>query len=376
MNNKEDRNAPLNPTTAKDSSQVLVGSVHHPKEVITDTANIKQKQNTLVNVFSQDLVGSVCQPKLDLNNFSLLNHNYTTVDLDRDKINLSQVILEISQSGGQGKVGSPPVLYSTICPTPPIPMEGLGARLGEEGPSCPPLNSGVIAPIVSTPLIQEEEVLIQQVKELLHNEPFRECDMPKSLNISPDEHLAQQVERFLKSNLDLVEEEIFEKVLCSLGNDLDLIHSSLPFSTTLNPSEVPINSPQDVSNHVVLQEMAQPFHSSPAKTPIRSSIAQVQLNFPNVLVSPGKGRPPKNHKTQLEIDVGIQQVLSSSFKKSSKLTLGKGISGGSLKKKKICVISPPVTRSIAVKRSLHKSFGENSSPILEKRGVSTSPREQ
>lgn len=94
-------------------------------------------------------------------------------------------------------------------------------------------------------------------------------------------------------------------------------------------------------------------------------------------MSLGRGRPPKNRKTQLEIDAGIQQVLSSSFKKTSKLSLGKGISGGSLKKKKMCGISPPMTRSIAVKRSLHKSFGENfSSPISEKRGVLTSPQDQ
>lgn len=256
MKCKEDQNAPLNPTTTIDSSQVLVGSVCQPKEVINNAAQIKQ--NTTVNEFFQDLVGSVRHPKLDLNNFAPLNHNSATIELARDKINLPQGILEVSQSNSHGKDGFPnlgrfsclpPLHESIVHPVPPISMEGMGATLGDKVPksllwsSGPPLDFGVIAPVVSTPINHEEDVLIQQVKELLHNEPFRECGMPQSLHISPNEHMAQQVELLLKSNMDLIEEEVSEKVLCSLGNDLDFIHKSLPFSPSLNPSEVPINSP-------------------------------------------------------------------------------------------------------------------------------------
>lgn len=69
--------------------------------------------------------------------------------------------------------------------------------------------------------------------------------MPQSLHISPDENTAQQVEQFLKSNKDFAEEEVSKKVMCSIGNDLDLIHKSLSISPSLNPSEVPINTSQD-----------------------------------------------------------------------------------------------------------------------------------
>lgn len=100
INCKEEQNVPLNPAFAKDSSQVLVGSVCQSKEVLNNVTQIKQ--NTTAKESLQDLVGFVCQSKEDLNNTAPLNHNFATVVPDNDKNILPQALLEVSKTGGHG----------------------------------------------------------------------------------------------------------------------------------------------------------------------------------------------------------------------------------------------------------------------------------
>lgn len=135
------------------------------------------------------------------------------------------------------------------------------------------------------------------------------------LYISPDEHIVQQVENLFNINKDQLDEEVSKRIVCSIENDLFLIHKSLPLSPSFNPFEALNN---DVAEDVLNKEEPQGLVSSPrsplvkmASPPLGPPIAQVKMKFPIPLVSPGRGRPPKNCKTQLEIDASIQQVLST-----------------------------------------------------------------
>lgn len=154
---------------------------------------------------------------------------------------------------------------------------------------------------------------------------------------------------------------------------MGIINKSLPLSASENPLEV--LSSKDSED--ILGEIVSPNSSN--KLPI----VQSNMILSSPVVSPGRARPLKSRKTQLEIDVGIQKTLSISPRNrlgKHSLSLGRPkklghISETLVKRTKNSASSPLVTRSVAVKRNLQNYFGDSKvSPKFGKRGDSASPR--
>lgn len=154
---------------------------------------------------------------------------------------------------------------------------------------------------------------------------------------------------------------------------MGIINKSLPLSASENPFEVLASKDSDE----ILGEMVSPNLSK--KLPI----VQSNMILSSPMVSPGRGRPPKSRKTQLEIDVGIQITLSVSLGNrlgKHLLSLGRPkklghISETLVKRDKNSTSSPSVTRSVAVKRNLQNSFGDSKVSLkLGKRVAFASPQ--
>lgn len=152
------------------------------------------------------------------------------------------------------------------------------------------------------------------------------------------------------------------------------IKSTLPISASTNPFEVLASSKVGIIDNLAM--------TSP-KSSKSLPIVQTTLIRASFVVSLGRGRPPNNQKTQLEIDAGIQQTLSLSpgvWKGKHSVSLGDAMKGSGTpkgKRSKRSIINPLVTRLGAMKCNLQSSFGEGkSSSSKGKRGASDSPREQ
>lgn len=192
----------------------------------------------------------------------------------------------------------------------------------------------------------------------------------------PDENLVQQVNDIFNNHAHQMDEGITDRFVCSMENDLGGINSTLPISASANPFAV-----------LATTELGfDPIILASPKSCKSLPIVQTTLVFSPSGVSPARGRPPNNLKTQMEIDAEIQKTLSLSpagGQGRRLVSLGRPkktcLTPISVKRKrsKRYVTSPPVTRLGVVKRNLQGCFGESkNSPINGKKGASASPRGQ
>lgn len=234
--------------------------------------------------------------------------------------------------------------------------------------------------------------LVQEIKNLVsNNSPLNvEINMANESSlgnsnpskvvpiIMPDENLVQQVNDIFNNHAHQMDEGITDRVVCSIENDLGGINSTLPISASANPFAVLATIELGFEDNPIILASPKSCKNLP--------IVQTTLVFSASVVSPRRGRPPNNLKTQMEIDVGIQKTLSLSpigGKERHSVSLGRHNKthiapvSVKIKRSKRFVTSPPVTRSGIVKRNLQDCFGESKNYLINgKRGASASPRGQ